>query len=80
MSPRKIMDRTLPPWTSLVLAGSSGFCGSPHEELAMPSAPAATAAVVATATGRRSEGDGGGQCGPLGVRGSAHGVPSRVIE
>ncbi len=31
--PRKIMSRTLPPCTSLVLAGSSGFCGSPQEEL-----------------------------------------------
>src|SRR3954447_19641619 len=30
---RKIMSRTLPPCTSLVLAGSSGFCGSPQEEL-----------------------------------------------
>lgn len=36
LSPRKIMSRTLPPWTSLVLAGSSGFCGSPHEELTTP--------------------------------------------
>ena len=31
-SPRKTMSRTLPPWTSLVLAGSSGFCGSPQED------------------------------------------------
>lgn len=40
-SPRKIMSRTLPPCTSLVLAGSSGFCGSPQDEVstAEPSPP-----------------------------------------
>ncbi len=32
-SPRKIMPSTLPPSTSLVLAGSSGFCGSPQTAL-----------------------------------------------
>src|SRR3954469_10096008 len=39
--PRKTMSRTLPPCTSLVLAGSSGFCGSPQEALstALPSPP-----------------------------------------
>ncbi|CAM5261449.1 hypothetical protein SVIOM342S_00182 [Streptomyces violaceorubidus] len=35
-SPRKTMSRTLPPCTSLVLAGSSGFWGSPQEELSTP--------------------------------------------
>ncbi|CAG6396067.1 exported hypothetical protein [Actinacidiphila cocklensis] len=34
--PRKIMSSTLPPCTSLVLAGSSGFCGSPQEARTMP--------------------------------------------
>src|SRR5947207_2586054 len=33
------MSRTLPPWTSLVLDGSSGFCGSPQEELNTPEPP-----------------------------------------
>ena len=33
------MSRTLPPCTSLVFAGSSGFCGSPQDELTIPSAP-----------------------------------------
>src|SRR5689334_9926650 len=33
----KIMSRTLPPCTSLVFAGSSGFWGSPHHARTTPS-------------------------------------------
>ena len=74
--PRKIMSRTLPPCTSLVLAGSSGFCGSPQEELERRAAVTAAAAVAPpAAAGRRREGYGRRACGPFGVRGSTHGVP-----
>src|SRR5690242_13870190 len=59
--PRKIMSSTLPPCTSLVSAGSSGFCGSPQEARTMPlelppppllpppQAPAASATTTAPA-------------------------------
>ncbi|GAA1254965.1 hypothetical protein GCM10009665_51980 [Kitasatospora nipponensis] len=34
--PVKIMLSTAPPLTSLVFAGSNGFCGSPHHAVTMP--------------------------------------------
>ena len=73
--PRKIMSRTLPPCTSLVLAGSSGFCGSPQEARTTPLAIAAALPSVAAAGGG---GQGEDRRATNLAPGSAHGCLLRV--